>query len=99
MRFKIDEHLPFEITELLDQHQHDVVTVADESMSGAVDPDVAQVCQREARALLSILTSLTYGLTRRKITRGLSSFVLHYRAPQLLLHWLLESFHCWIRNR
>ena len=54
MRFKIDEHLPFEITELLDQHQHDVVTVADESMSGAVDPDVAQVCQREARALITL---------------------------------------------
>ena len=38
MRFKIDEHLPVEIAELLDQHQHDAVTVADESMSGAVDP-------------------------------------------------------------
>ena len=54
MRFKIDEHLPVEITELLDQHQHDAVTVADESMSGAVDPDVAQVCQKEARALITL---------------------------------------------
>jgi predicted nuclease of predicted toxin-antitoxin system len=54
MRFKIDEHLPVEITELLDQHQHDAVTVADESMSGAVDPDVAHVCQKEARALITL---------------------------------------------
>lgn len=54
MRFKIDEHLPVEIAELLDQHQHDAVTVADESMSGAVDPDVAHVCQKEARALITL---------------------------------------------
>jgi predicted nuclease of predicted toxin-antitoxin system len=54
MRFKIDEHLPVEIKELLTHHQHDAVTVPDESMAGAVDADVAQACQKEARALVTL---------------------------------------------
>jgi len=54
MRFKIDEHLPVEIKELLAQNHHDAVTVPDEGMTGAIDPDVAQVCQKEARALLTL---------------------------------------------
>lgn len=54
MRFKIDEHLPLEIKDLLRQHQHDAVTVAEEGMAGSIDPDVAQVCQKEARALLTL---------------------------------------------
>jgi predicted nuclease of predicted toxin-antitoxin system len=54
MRFKIDEHLPVEIKELLTHHQHDAVTVPDEDMGGAVDPDVAQACQKEARALVTL---------------------------------------------
>jgi Domain of unknown function (DUF5615) len=54
MRFKIDEHLPVEIKELLAQHHHDAVTVSDEGMTGAIDPDVAQVCQKEARALITL---------------------------------------------
>ena len=54
MRFKIDEHLPVEIKELLTHHQHDAVTVPDEDMAGAVDPDVAQACQKEARALVTL---------------------------------------------
>ena len=54
MRFKIDEHLPLEIKDLLAQHQHDSVTVADEGMAGSIDPDVAQVCRVEARAIMTL---------------------------------------------
>ena len=54
MRFKIDEHLPLEIKDLLAQHRHDPVTVAEEGMAGSIDPDVAQVCRKEARALLTL---------------------------------------------
>ena len=54
MRFKIDEHLPLEIKDLLAQHRHDPVTVPDEGMAGSIDPDVAQVCRKEARALLTL---------------------------------------------
>lgn len=54
MRFKIDEHLPVEIKELLTHHQHDAVTVPDEGMAGAADPDVARACQKEARAFVTL---------------------------------------------
>jgi predicted nuclease of predicted toxin-antitoxin system len=54
MRCKIDEHLPLEINDLLVQHQHDSVTVAEQGMAGCIDPDLAQVCQKEVRALLTL---------------------------------------------
>lgn len=54
MRFKLDEHLPLEIKDLLGQHKHDAITVPEEGMSGSIDPDVAQVCRNEARALLTL---------------------------------------------
>ena len=54
MRFKIDKHLPLEIKDLLAQHRHDPVTVTDEGMAGSIDPDVAQVCRKEARFLLTL---------------------------------------------
>ena len=54
MRCKIDEHLPLEIKDLLVQHQHDSVMVAAQGMAGCIDPDLAQVCQKEARALLTL---------------------------------------------
>ena len=54
MRCKIDEHLPLEIKDLLVQHQHDSVMVAEQGMAGCIDPDLAQVCQKEGRALLTL---------------------------------------------
>ncbi len=54
MRCKIDEHLPLEIKDLLVQYQHDSVTVAEQGMAGSIDPDVAQVCRKEGRALLTL---------------------------------------------
>ena len=54
MRFKIDEHLPLEIKALLGQNQHDAMTVAEQGMAGSIAPDVAQVCRKEARALLTL---------------------------------------------
>ena len=53
MRFKLDEHLPLEVKDLLEQHKHDAITVVEEGMSGSIDPDVAQVCRNEARALFT----------------------------------------------
>ena len=54
MRCKIDEHLPLEIKDLLAQHRHEPVTVAEQGMAGIIDPDVAQVCRKEGRALLTL---------------------------------------------
>jgi predicted nuclease of predicted toxin-antitoxin system len=54
MRCKIDEHLPLEIKDLLIKHRHDSVTVVEQGLAGCIDPDVAQVCRKEARALLTL---------------------------------------------
>jgi len=54
MRCKIDEYLPLEIKYLLAQHRHEPVTVAEQGMARSIDPDVAQVCRKEGRALLTL---------------------------------------------
>jgi predicted nuclease of predicted toxin-antitoxin system len=54
MRFKVDENLPIEVAELLRQHQHDALTVLDQQLGGHPDPDVAQVCLVERRALVTL---------------------------------------------
>lgn len=54
MRCKIDEHLPLEIKDLLAQHRHEPLTVAEQGMAGSIDPDVVQVCRKEGRALLTL---------------------------------------------
>jgi len=54
MRFKIDENLPVEADQLLVGAGHDAMTVLDQSLGGRPDPDVAAVCQREQRALVTL---------------------------------------------
>jgi predicted nuclease of predicted toxin-antitoxin system len=53
MRFKTDENLPVEVTDLPRQHQHDALSVQDQQMAGQGDPQVARVCQVEDRALVT----------------------------------------------
>ena len=80
MRCKIDEHLPLEIKDLLVQHQHDSVTVAEQGMAGCIDPDLAQVCQRKSVLCLRLTsTSLIYAPIRRKIITALLFFGPRYR--------------------
>lgn len=54
MRFKIDENLPTEAKQLLQQAGHDATTVEDEVLSGAPDSDIARICRREQRAIISL---------------------------------------------
>jgi predicted nuclease of predicted toxin-antitoxin system len=54
MRCKLDEHLPLEIKDLFIKHQHDSVTVVEQGLGGSMDPDVAEVCRKEARALVTL---------------------------------------------
>ncbi|HJS74303.1 MAG TPA: DUF5615 family PIN-like protein [Vicinamibacteria bacterium] len=53
MKFKVDEHLPIELADLLKQAGHDAVTVHDERLGGAKDDELAPVCQREGRAFVT----------------------------------------------
>lgn len=56
MRFKIDENLPIELANLLEEQGHDARTVVQQNLVGASDIDVLQVCRREKRALLTLDT-------------------------------------------
>ena len=56
MRFKIDDNLPVEVAELLEQQGHDATTVMDEGLGGGKDPRLAVVCREERRALVTLDT-------------------------------------------
>ena len=56
MDFKIDENLPVEIAELLQQSGHDAITVTSQQLGGKPDSSIATVCQQEHRSLITIDT-------------------------------------------
>ncbi|MBM4090680.1 MAG: hypothetical protein FJ276_14850 [Planctomycetes bacterium] len=53
-KFKVDENLPTEAAGLLAGAGHDAVTVGDQRMVGEPDTNVATVCQREGRAVVTL---------------------------------------------
>ena len=54
MQFKIDENLPPELADLLAAAGHDASTVPGEGLGGAADPEIAAVCRREGRILITL---------------------------------------------
>ena len=54
MRFKTDGNWPEEAAELLQSTGHDASTVIEQSMGGEPDPDLASLCRREQRALVTL---------------------------------------------
>lgn len=53
LRFKVDHNLPVEVARALRDAGHDADTAADEGLAAASDPDVAEACRRERRALVT----------------------------------------------
>ena len=47
MRFKVDENLPVEIADLLQQAGHDASTVLLEHLGGSDDPNISAICRTE----------------------------------------------------
>lgn len=54
MLFKVDENLHPDVAEALRQQGHDALTVFDQGLRGHSDEGVADVCQNEARALVTL---------------------------------------------
>jgi predicted nuclease of predicted toxin-antitoxin system len=54
MKFKTDENLPEEAAELLRSAGYDASTILEQSMGGELDPEVASVCRREQRTLVTL---------------------------------------------
>ena len=59
MRFKLDENLPVELADMFREAGHDAVTVLDQNLSGAQDSDLASVCMREGRAIVTLDTDFS----------------------------------------
>ena len=71
MKFKIDENLPIEAALLLKGDGHDAVTIMEQNLSGTPDPNIAEVCRREGRALITLDTVLqTFESTHQTIFLG-----------------------------
>jgi predicted nuclease of predicted toxin-antitoxin system len=56
MKFKVDENLPIEIAQLLREAGHDVYSVHEQGLVGAKDRVLAEVCQSENRAMVTLDT-------------------------------------------
>lgn len=56
MQFKIDENLPVEVAERLQQAGYEAATVYDQNLAGEDDHKLALVCQAEQRALITLDT-------------------------------------------
>jgi len=54
MRFKVDENLPLEAAEALRQVGHDAATVLEQGYGGSADAQLAVLCQRESRILVTL---------------------------------------------
>lgn len=53
MKFKIDQNLPIEAADLLAAAGHDAMTVYEQSLSGAPDERIVDVCKYEGRILVT----------------------------------------------
>ncbi len=54
MRFKVDENLPVQCVGQLREAGHDALSVRDQTLTGAPDPRIAEVCAEERRVLVSL---------------------------------------------
>jgi predicted nuclease of predicted toxin-antitoxin system len=54
VRFKIDENLPPDVADVLQQAGHEAFTVYDQGLRSHSDPQVIAACQVEGLALLSL---------------------------------------------
>jgi len=52
--FKVDENLPLEASVLLREAGHDALSVHDQEMTGSTDDTLADVCQAEKRAIVTL---------------------------------------------
>ena len=59
MQFKIDENLPIEIAEMLNDAGHDAKTVNNQQLQGARDHPLVNVCKSEHRALITLDTDFS----------------------------------------
>jgi predicted nuclease of predicted toxin-antitoxin system len=53
MKFKVDQNLPADFVQILSQAGHDALTVWQQDLGGAPDPQIVAACQKEGRVLIT----------------------------------------------
>lgn len=53
MKFKVDENLPADLSQLFRNAGWDSLTVEEQRLSGEIDPRIAEICTSEARILVT----------------------------------------------
>jgi len=53
VKFKIDENLPHELSQLLRDGGWDSLTIEEQRLSGEIDPRLAEICAAEERILVT----------------------------------------------
>lgn len=56
MNFKVDENLPVEVAELLNQAGYDAITVSEQNLIGTSDINLAGLCRKEKRIIVTLDT-------------------------------------------
>jgi hypothetical protein len=59
MRFKLDENLPIELAVLIRRSGHNAATVLDQGLGGAGDSELASLCAKEGRILVTFDTDFS----------------------------------------
>lgn len=107
MKFKVDENLPVEVVKLLEDNGHNAVTVLEQNLGGEPDSRIAEVCQKEKRALITLDTDFSdirtyspdefYGLIVLRLKKQDKLYVLSAvsRLINILLREPLQR-HLWI---
>ncbi|MFH1241209.1 MAG: DUF5615 family PIN-like protein [Pseudomonadota bacterium] len=107
MKFKVDENLPVEVVKLLEDNRHNAVTVLEQNLGGEPDSRIAEVCQKEKRALITLDTDFSdirtyspdefYGLIVLRLKKQDKLYVLSAvsRLINILLREPLQR-HLWI---
>lgn len=54
MQFKVDENLPVEASQLFREAGHEAVSVLDQMLGGKPDQEIADVCLKENKALVTL---------------------------------------------
>ena len=53
MKFKIDQNLSVDLVTILEENGHDAMTVWQQNLGGAPDPQIVAICQSEERVLIT----------------------------------------------
>jgi predicted nuclease of predicted toxin-antitoxin system len=56
MKFKIDENIPSEFATLLNNVNYDTKTIIEQNLAGHPDENIAEVCKKEKRILITLDT-------------------------------------------